>query len=450
MKNLIHFSFLLILLPQISFFNWQNRCLFTVAHSLQPGNSILAGLGRNWHNNFRSKAIAQNQFQSQEILGTLTNIKSNADKMISCRHQRHMWVTSDGVIHVLLNQGTNAYGASLVLYSSFDGGRSWKWILSIPNTNSESTADGFVFKQKLFLTYSSANGGILFLPITYDSLAKKWIFSQASTVYQGKDYIATNPTIAFDSNGYLWATFIAKQSSSGNYAIKLFNSSNQGLNWNNTYLSFGAVNKSAKKSARLVALKDRLSVVFTNEDTFYWAYRFNNSALDLPWKAQSIFRYQPSSNNSIYSSHFSLVADPLDNIHLTTHDLDKLVYIKFDRQSQNWQPAKLLSNAGGVSYVQTSLSTDNRLLVAYNKQTQIGVFESFDYGKSFKFTKLLSHPQKSDIASNFVSFEEPRIIMPAIINNSLSLLQQFQLGEGYSLVDFNLKLNVQSSQVASN
>ncbi len=361
--------------------------------------------------------------------------------MISYRHQRHTWVTNDGAIHVLFNQGKNNYGASLVLYSSFDGGRSWRWISSIPNTNSESTTDGFLFKQKLFLSYSSASGKILFLPIAYDSLAKKWVISLASNLYQGKDYVATNPTIVADSNGYLWATFVVQHVTNKTYSIKLFNSIDRGLSWGNTYISLGSINKSAKKSARLVALNDRLGVICTNEDTFYWAYRNNNFTFNTPWIAQSIFTYQPGSNNSLYSSHFSLVADPLNNIHLTTHDLSKLVYLKFDKKYNNWQKAKTLSNEGGVSYVQTSLSVDNKLLVAYNKQTQVGVFASSDYGKSFKFAKLLPHPQKSDIASNLVSFEEPRIITPAIINNALPLLQKFQLDNDYSLVDFNLQLD---------
>ena len=196
--------------------------------------------------------------------------------MISYRHQRHMWVTSDGATHLLFNQGANYYGASLVLYSSFDSGKSWTWILSIPNTNSTSTADGFLYNQKIFLTYSSTTGSLLFLPITYANLARKWIYSRPNTIYQGKDFVATSPTIAVDSNGYLWATFIAQQTLSKNYSIRLFSSIDGGLDWNNTYVSLGAINQSARKSARLVTLKDRVGVVFTNDDTFYWAYKINN------------------------------------------------------------------------------------------------------------------------------------------------------------------------------
>lgn len=451
MKNLISFSFLLILLPQLNFYNWQNKYLSTVANKYKAEvtaihtseNSDFYKLGKNL-NNSQTNLLAQTlppSAQIQEILGTKTNLKSTADRMISYRHQRHMWVTNDGAIHVLFNKGKNSYGASLVLYSSFDDGKSWKWMLSIPNTNGQSTADGFLVKKKLSLAYSSTTGSILFLPITYNFLAKKWVSGHAITAYQSRIFVATNPTIVVDNKGYLWTAFVVQQNFTKNYSIKLFNSSNQGLNWDNTYVSLGAIDKSARKSARLVALKDRIGVIYTNDDTFYWAYKIDRFFFNTPWRSQSIFAYQPSSNNSLYSSHFNLVSDSLDNIHLTTHDLGKLIYLKFDGQNQNWKPKKILSDDVRASYTQVSLSTDNKLFIAYNRLTQVGVLESSDYGESFKFINLLTNPERSDFPGNTVNFKPPRIITPAIISNQLPLLQQFQIDRGYSLVYFNLPLH---------
>ena len=454
MKNLISFSFLLILLPQISFTEWQNKLLsldnkFKPQFIISIKKSIPDKIEKKV-NNHPTNLIVQTPStpaESQKLIGTATNLKSTANRMISYRHQRHMWITRDGAIHVLFNQGANYYGASLVLYSSFDSGKSWKWILSIPNTDSTSTADGFLYNQKIFLTYSSATGSLLFLPITYDTLARKWIYSRPNTIYQSNDFVAASPTIAVDSNGYLWTTFVAQQNFSKNYFIRLSNSPNLGLSWANTHVNLGATNQSARKSARLVALKDRIGIVFTNDDTFYWAYKINNSTFPTTWETQPIFTYQPGSNNSLYSSHFSLVSDPFDNIHLVTHDFGRLVHLKFDRQKQNWQPIKILSDDARVSYTQVSLSTRNKLLITYNHKTQVGIFESSDYGKSFKFIKLLSYPMISDFPGHTVSFEAPRIITPAIISNTLPLLQQFQIDGAYSLINFNLKLEVSSSQI---
>lgn len=455
MKNLTNISFLLILLPQLSFFNWHSKYLLTVPNNFK--SEITASKNSNFYrqknSSLQTNLIAQNQStptDNQQLISNVTNLKSTAERMISYRHQRHMWITSDGAIHVLFNRGINLSRASLVLYSSFDRGRSWTLILSLPNTNGESTADGFLYKQKLSLAYSSATGSILFLPITYDSLAKKWTYGQAATVYQGSDFVATSPTIAFDSKGYLWAAFVVQQTFTKDYSISLFNSSNQGLNWANTYESLGVIDKSARKSARLVSLNDKLGIIYTNDDTFYWAYRNNNSPFNTPWQAQSIFIYQPGSNNSMYSSHFSLVADPLDNIHLATHNLGKLVYLKFDGQCQRWQPIKTLSNHIKVGYMQVSLSTDNNLFITYNRLTQVGVLRSSDYGKSFNFISSLSHPNKTDFPSNTVSFKDPRIITPAIIAGQLPLLQQFQIDGVHNLINFNLKPNAQSFQVPAN
>ncbi len=462
MKNLIISSLLSLLLPQLSWLPWHNKYLSIVATNskaevtpIHTFKNYISKLRTTINISSKTNLLAQNQNRivgRQKIVGTVTNIKSNTDKMISYRHQRHMWVTSDDGIHVLCNQGTSFDNASLVLYSSFDGGKSWNLVLSLPNTNRESTADGFLVKQKLFLAYSSSNGSILFSSILYDSLAKKWTFSQPSVVYEGKDLVAknTSPTIAFDSNGYLWTAFVLKQPYTNDYSIRLFNSINRGLNWNNTSIILGSVDKLDRKSARLVSLNNRLGVVYTHEDIFYWAYRDNESAFNTPWKTQSIFTYQPGSNNSMHSSHFSLVADPSDNIHLATHDADKLIYLKFDSKKQRWQPKKILSNDVEVGYMQLTLSTQNHLFITYNQQTEVGLLESHDYGKSFKFIKLLSHPSPRSFGGNLVNFEEPRIITPELIANKLPVLQQFQLNGGFGLVSFDLKLDAQSSLVPGN
>ncbi|MBW4663470.1 MAG: hypothetical protein KME01_04595 [Chroococcus sp. CMT-3BRIN-NPC107] len=451
MKNLSHFSFSLILFPQIFFFNWQNNSLavnsksqdkITTAQYSKTSNFYRAG--RKVYN------VAQNPYNYQEskvVNGTTTNLKSTTDRMLSYRHQRHTWITNDGAIHVLFNQGQNQYDASsLVLYSSFDDGKSWNWMLSIPNTSSESTADGFLVRQKLFLAYSSATGGIIFLPITYNLIKKKWKAGQTNTVYQARNFVATSPTITVNNRGNLWTAFIAQQNYTKNYSIKVFNGGNRGLNWDYTYVNLGIIDESARKSARLVALKDRIGVVYTNDDTFYWAYKIDSFFFNTPWQSQSIFTYQPGSNNSLYSSHFSLVSDSLDNIHLATHDLGKLIYLKFDGQNQTWNPKKILSDDVRVGYMQTSLSADNKLLITYNQLTQVGVFESCNYGESFNFINLFVPPEQSDFPDSNVSFEAPRIIAPAAVNYKLPVLQQFQIDGEYGSIYYNLQLtNIDSN-----
>lgn len=444
MKNLINLSFVLILFPQLFFFSWQSNSLAVNSKSQDKLTPTQHSKTLNFDIAPRKVYnIAQNLYSSQEsnvVNGTTTNLKSTTDRMISYRHQRHTWITNDGAIHVLFNQGQNQYDASLVLYSSFDDGKSWNWMLSIPNTNSESTADGFLVGQKLSLAYSSATGSILFLPLTYNFINKKWKVEQTNTIYKARNFVATSPTIAVDNRGNLWTAFIAQQNSTKNYSIKLFNSSDRGLNWGNTNVRLGIIDQSARKSARLLTLKDRIGVVYTNGDTFYWAYKIDSFFFNTPWQSQLIFTYQPGSNNSLYSSHFSLVSDSLNNIHLATHDLGKLMYLKFDGQKQIWQPPKILSEDEQVGYMQTSLSADNKLLITYNQLTQVGVFESSNYGESFKFISLLVPPAQSNFPESKVSFAAPRIIAPIAINDKLSVLQQFQIDGEYRAIYYNLPL----------
>lgn len=100
MRNLIIFSFLLILTPPLSFPNWQNKYLSVAANNSKAEitaihtsrTSDLYKLEKSVNNNSQTNLIAQNQSTSTEIqklAGTATNLKSTANRMISYRHQRH-------------------------------------------------------------------------------------------------------------------------------------------------------------------------------------------------------------------------------------------------------------------------------------------------------------------------------------------------------------------------
>jgi len=67
------------------------------------------------------------------VTGTTTNLQSLEEGMISFRHQEHMWLTSDGAQHVLINQGMGI--PSLNLYSSLGGITDWQLKVGLPNSN---------------------------------------------------------------------------------------------------------------------------------------------------------------------------------------------------------------------------------------------------------------------------------------------------------------------------
>ena len=81
--------------------------------------------------------------QTQTVRAGSTDLYSSSERMISYRHQEHMWQTADGALHLVINRGTLTPAPGLALYCSFDGGSTWLLMqaLPIPTTNPCSTAN---------------------------------------------------------------------------------------------------------------------------------------------------------------------------------------------------------------------------------------------------------------------------------------------------------------------
>ena len=103
-----------------------------------------------------------------------TNLSGNAELMISYRHQERMWQTSDGGLHLVVNRGTSQGNPALVLNSSFDGGVTWITQVTFANTNRDTTADGTLQGSLLALVYATADGGVSFAQLSYDSALRTW------------------------------------------------------------------------------------------------------------------------------------------------------------------------------------------------------------------------------------------------------------------------------------
>jgi hypothetical protein len=235
----------------------------------------------------------QSQNNTNVVTGGITNLQSSSQRMISYRHQERMWFTEDGGMHLIINEGNNSTNSSLVLYSSFDYGATWKAMSTISETNEESTPDGFLYNSNLFLTYSSSTGKIYFSILRYDVTNKTWQPIRTNIVYEDANYIASNATIAVDKNNRFWIAFIRQNVTTNEFEIKTSHSTTNGASWEDTGLTLGTVSSSRAKSAKLVRLSDRMGVVYTNEDTINWAYRMNDWSLTTPWSEQLLFQHQP-------------------------------------------------------------------------------------------------------------------------------------------------------------
>ncbi len=361
---------------------------------------------------------------ASKVNGVLTSIQGSNERMISYRQQRHMWMTNDGAVHVLVNLGDTT---GLVLYSNVDQSNNWQSMLSIADTNEQSTSDGFLLNRTMYFTYSSSSGAIFFKKMDYDTTQKKWSEYPSRLIFVSKvGTVASNPTITSDDNSRFWCACVAVNKARQSF-IRLFYSIDQGDTWTDAGINLGAVSKSPKKSAVLVNLHDRIGAIYTNKDEVYWAYRLNDWSLTAPWQSERIFVHAPSQSTDIedpYGSHFSVAVDRLQNVHVTTKESGCLLYLRFNYNLQGWDTPRFLSNNVNVGYMQVSTS-DNALFIVYNKWTSIEVIRSEDEGMTFVDGWRLLHTSTDISMFTTTDFSHPRVETPSLANNKLFVLQQF-------------------------
>lgn len=378
------------------------------------------------------------------IMASPTTLESNADRMISYRHQEHMWQTSDGATHVVINQGTMGLkqGASLALYSSFDSGKTWLAMISLDNTSSYSTADGVLVGDDLNLVYPSSSGKILFSVIHYDNVLKTWSLVRTETAFASAAYTGINPALAIDSQQRIWCAFVSKDRTLLSSNIKLIQRQTAG-GWQDTGLIFGAtdVTASPERSARPIVLPDGtgIGLVYTVHQYIYWAYRRNDWPVNLQWSQQTLFTSQPPYDIDPYESHFSLVSDNLGNIHVVTTDHGKLLYLRFVGLTQTWDPVKYLSTQAMVAYTQATMAFD-KLCIFYNVNTFIKVIESTDSGNTFLYTDLLVH--QIPATGSTLNYSNPRIETPGLsAGGQIPVLQQYVDGTKQKMIYFGVPVD---------
>jgi hypothetical protein len=369
-----------------------------------------------------------------------TTLVSDADRMISYRHQNHMWQTSDGATHVVVNSGTLAgSNGSLTLYSSFDAGNSWVAMLSLANTDMYSTSDGVLSNGNLTLAYSSTQGQILFSVAHYNSAQQTWSLVRTETVFGSSDLAGINPAIAIDNLGTIWCAFVSKDMAPTNrgYNIKLIQRPSGGTSWQDTGLIFGPTdNLSIERSARPVVLSNGVGMVYSVHQNIFWAYRANGLPTNQPWVEQTLFTSTPPYDIDPYESHFSIVADNQKNLHLATTDHGRLLYFRFVNYSQMWNPVKILTGDINAGYVQATWALGT-LAVFYNNNATVRVIQSADKGTTFTPTNILSH-QPAPTGST-LDYSHPRIETPgglSPLGGPIPVFQQYADGATQKVMYF--------------
>lgn len=366
------------------------------------------------------------------IPASATTLVSDADRMISYRHQNHMWQTNDGATHAIINGGTlTGPNASLTLYSSFDSGNSWVAMLTLANTGTYSTSDGVLSNGDLALAYSTIEGEILFSVAHYDSVQKTWTLVKTETVFNSSDLAGINPAIAIDSLGTIWCAFVSQgliPSNSG-YNIKLVQRTSDGTGWQDTGLIFGPTDNvnitspfGPERSARPVVLSNGVGMVYTVHQDMFWAYRANGWPTNQPWIGQTLFTSAPPYDVDPYQSHFSIVADNQNNLHMATVDHGRLLYSRFVNYTQAWNPVRVLTNDIKATYPQATWALGT-LAIFYNGNAAVRVIQSADKGTTFTLTNILTHEPAP--AGSTLDYSNPRIETPGLAFNPIPVLQQY-------------------------
>ncbi|MCK7501602.1 MAG: hypothetical protein MZW92_74990 [Comamonadaceae bacterium] len=195
---------------------------------------------------------------------TPTTIAGSETRMISYRHQNHMWQTADGWTHLLANVGPQGDGSALRMFSSGDGGVTWAPGIAVADTDGSSTADGFLAGNVLYATWAATGGRIAFASLQWDPTGRAWRVTRSETAFASDRFKAVNPSVARDGVGRFWLGFTTQDAASGEYALKMLRRTSTALGWVDSGLVFGAPDRlSNERSIRPVAVAGGVGAVWS-------------------------------------------------------------------------------------------------------------------------------------------------------------------------------------------
>jgi hypothetical protein len=381
--------------------------------------------------------------QVTDIYPTTTSITSTADRMISYRNQQHSWQTSDGAVHVMVNQGSLPTGNSLALYSSFDGGATWNQMFALANTDAFSVSDGMLAvvngTTTLFLVYATAQttGTILYTSAAYNSASQSWTLSPATqTAFSAPNMLASNPAFAADSAGNYWCAYTVENLTSQTYQEMMSYRPVKSTAWTLTSLVFGGPDTGLQHSARPVSYNNGIAMIYESGQTMYWAYRLNGSAINAPWVTSTLYTNLPPYAEDPYDTHYSIIADAANDLHLAFVANQQLLYMRYLSSTGAWGPARpLTANTINAAYPQVILA-DGNVLIMVNNQQSIEVQQSTNNGNTFTLTQVLMHAQPPPGSSLY--YGNPRVEAPGRSTSPIPTFQQFVNGPIQGLMFFQV------------
>lgn len=288
-----------------------------------------------------------------------TGLTSDNERMISYRHQDHLWQTADGALHLVINRSTQEPWLGLALFSSLDGGVNWVFQRSFANTDRVSLADGFLRGVDLAVAYQAVDGNVIFTQLRYDAgtrAGSEWL---AETAYASPVLGAINPAVAVDEQGTIWCAFVARDRVTGDLNVRIVARVSGTSAWLDTGQVFGPTDRmSIERSARPVPIPGGMGLLYTVRENSYWATRDNAMPTESAWNGGLLFTRSPVPRLADpYASHFSVVADPSGNLHLAINDNFDVLYLKWSAATAQWPVAKQVDDTRKVVYMQMGSAT---------------------------------------------------------------------------------------------
>jgi hypothetical protein len=366
--------------------------------------------------------LASPAWAGTQVRAVETDLSSDNERVISYRHQQHMWLTADGAVHLVMNRGSYAPGG-LALYSSRDGGVSWQLGYAFTGTDDKSTADVQPQGEDTHVVYHTAAGTVVHEQLRYDAAAG-WTSLGAQTAFSLNRISAQNPALAVDEQGGLWVGFLARNKLSNQGNLRVVYRPAGGA-WTDPGLVFGPTdNRAVERSARPVAIPGGVGMVWTVRETTYFSRHGLGEAPAAPWSTETVFVGTVDSTVADpYASHFNVVTDAAGGVHLITVENYDVLHFRWDPATLAWTGPQQVDDTRKVAYAQMGLF-NGKPVVGYSVQRGKGTFEMGDapglvWDPTYDLAMVPAVPG--------INYNTARIELPANASGTMPVLQQYDV-----------------------
>lgn len=370
-----------------------------------------------------------------------TQINSSSEKIISSRFQEHSFVTRDGLLHVVVNDGS-AFSIMSQVHLD-DGSISWVETARFIGINDLDTSDLVLQEDTLYFANSAKGRRIDIRSLDYDLLTGEWtVRGTFSESFQNDSYKVRikSPSLALNDDGdlaFAFSRIVEKDGSTrANVHISLLERTADEFKRADSYLTIKAPLDIKNLSGRLMADDDEFSLITLEsttpessaKGTMSWRTIVQDPVTGVFIQGQPSFMMSKDLDQLDPSgTHYSVLEDKSSNHHLLSNDgAGHLVYLRKSSAAAGWQHVPIDDSLSGVAYMQLSLLNDGSLLALsvskssqFRPGKQMNIHRSSDLGLSWS-TIISCHDEK-------LSMGNPRLEIPAFGLNTPNWFQQIDV-----------------------